>query len=111
MSEQKLTLEILRSWIAGENATPIMGGDKSNPTWDEYISRIHPKWHPHFKLIREAILDRANGLYQITGEQKQNMGISFMFSDGEHWSFSWRAWGDLMQAIMNQREGYMAYYM
>ena len=36
---------------------------------------------------------------------------SFVFSDKTALGFSWRAWGDLMSAIVGKNEGYMAYYM
>lgn len=81
----------------------------TNPTWEEYLSDYHDKYHPHFELIKKHIED--NGLIGLTGEQKQDMDLSFKFSDGTHFGFTWRAWGDLMQAIVGKKEGYMAYYM
>jgi hypothetical protein len=32
------------------------------------------------------------------------------FSDGRTLSFTFRAWGDFAQAVVNQREGYLSYY-
>lgn len=93
----------------GEGYTPILGGDNSNPTWEEYMSYVKDEYKPHFELIKKAIED--NGWIGMTGEQQQDENISFKFSDGVHFGFSWRAWGDLMQAIVNKREGYMEYYM
>ena len=93
----------------GEDYTPIMGGDNSNPTWEEYVNDLKDEYKPHFEMIKKAIID--NGWIGMTGEQQQDERISFKFSDGTHFGFSWRAWGDLMQAIVNKKEGYMTYYM
>jgi len=93
----------------GKDYTPIMGGDNSNPTWDEYMEYVKDEYKEHFELIKKAIID--NGWIGMTGEGQQNENISFKFSDGVHFGFSWRAWGDLMQAIVNKKEGYMTYYM
>jgi hypothetical protein len=106
----ELTLQVLHN-ADRDGVHSIMGGDSSNPTWEEYLQNADPKFRAHLELIKAAIEDPANGLYGITGEQKQDLGITFKFSDGEHWSYSWRAWGDLMQAIVGKREGYMTYYM
>lgn len=103
----KLTCELILN--SEEKYDAISGGDNSNPTWEEYIEYYIPEFQPHIKLIREQI--EKHGYVGITGEKKQELGISFKFSDGKHIGFSWRAWGDLMQAIVDKREGYMKYYM
>lgn len=100
-----LKLEI----VYNEEGYAIMGGDGSNPTWEEYLLGFKEEFWPHLEMIKTAI--KENGLLGITGEEKQDRGISFKFSDGTHFGFSWRAWGDLMQAIVNKKEGYMKYYM
>lgn len=107
MSE--LTVELVINESRGENYHSIMGGDDSNPTWDEYLNDFQDEFKPHMNLVKECII--KNKIVGITGEQKQNAGYSFLFSDGNHIGFSWRAWGDLMQAIVNKKEGYMKYYM
>jgi hypothetical protein len=108
MEEQKkLTVEIL--YNSNKEAHIFIGGDDSNPSWEEYIDSFKNEYKPHLRLLKEA-LEKA-GHIGITGQQQQELGITFMFSNGEHWSYTWRAWGDLMQAIVNKREGYMRYYM
>ncbi len=87
----------------------LMGGDSSNPSWDEYMDDVKDEYKQHFELIKTAI--KENGWIGMTGEQQQNENIQFRFSDGSLFGFSWRAWGDLMQAIVNKKEGYMTYYM
>lgn len=87
---------------------PIMGGDNSNPTWEEYMDQVADEYKPHFELIKKGI--EQLGWIGKTGEDISNY-YCFRFSDGNAWGFSWRAWGDLMQAIVNKKEGYMKYYM
>lgn len=87
----------------------LIGGDSSNPSWDEYVEGYKEEYREHIKLIRKAI--EENGWVGYTGEDQERENIQFRFSDGSLWGFSWRAWGDLMQAIVNKKEGYMAYYM
>lgn len=105
VTENNLTCEISGK---DEKCQSLMGGDTDNPTWEEYINDIKDEWKPHFNLIRKAI--EENGM---VGELSGNMcnDTAFKFSDGNCICFSWRAWGDLMQAIVGKREGYMAYYM
>jgi hypothetical protein len=109
-NETGLTLEVVSKLNEDESPdyTPIMGGDNSNPTWEEYMDGVMDDYKPHFLLIREVI--EANGWVGKTAEELSN-DTSFKFSDGQHYGFSWRAWGDLMQVIVDKREGYMTYYM
>lgn len=86
----------------------IMGGDDRNPTWEEYLGCYKEEYHPHFELVKKAITKL--GWVGETAEHIANYWC-FVFSDGTAFSFSWRAWGDLMQAIVNKKEGYMTYYM
>lgn len=86
----------------------VFGGDDRNPTWEEYLSEIKDEYKPHFELLKSAIVESE--FYKATGEVFCNDHY-FLFSDGVYVSFSWRAWGDLMQAIVGEREGYMTYYM
>lgn len=85
----------------------ILGGDDSNPKWEEYLEGFKEPFRPHVQAIRKAIEEA--GLVGSRGCQVAN-DISFLV-DGYKFTFSWRAWGDLMQAIVGKREGYMAYYM
>ena len=87
---------------------PIMGGMDISPTWEEYLSDYKEEFKPHFRLIKKAIEDL--GWVGETADRKAN-DTCFVFSDGKSLGFSWRAWGDLMSAIVGKNEGYMAYYM
>jgi len=117
MSEKKEIIEELKiidchapyDEVKDKGTFTLMGGDSSNPSWDEYVDGFKEEYRPHIKLIRKAIED--NGWIGLTGENQDNENIQFRFSDGSLWGFSWRAWGDLMQAIVNKKEGYMTYYM
>lgn len=84
-----------------------MGGDSSNPTWEEYLVGWTEERHQHLEVLKQFITE--NGLIGTTGEAQNDW--TFKFSDGWHIGFSWRAWGDLMQAVVGKREGYLTYYM
>lgn len=85
----------------------LTGGDMSNPTWEEYLERFNEDVVPRVILIRKAIED-----YGWVGEKASSFcnRHQFRFNDGMTVGFTWRAWGDLMQAIVGKREGFMAYY-
>lgn len=108
-NEKGLSLEIIKDHqlTDSDDVTPMLGGDDSNPTWEEYLNDFKEEYRPHVLLIRKSI--EENGLMGYTGQEASE--FNFKFSDGQFWSFSWRAWGDLMQSIINKNEGYMAYYM
>lgn len=107
VSGSKLTVEIL--YHSDEEAHIFIGGDSRNLSWEEYLDEFKEEFKPHARLLKEA-LEKAGHIGK-TGETQQNLGITFKFSDGQHWSYTWRGWGDMMQAVVNKREGYMAYYM
>lgn len=104
-----LSLTIVRDMDIeeAEDGQVFLGGDTSNPTWEEYLSKFEEGFIPRALLLRKSI--EENGLVGCTGQDADDLW--FKFSDGEIWGFSWRGWGDLMQAIVNKKEGYMAYYM
>ena len=113
-NESGLSLEIVRNYAFSasgkkddDNYIPIIGGDSSNPSWQEYLDDYKDEFKPHILLLREAI--KENGMVGYTGQDADN--LYFKFSDGIVFGFSWRGWGDLMQAIVDKQEGYMAYYM
>lgn len=110
-NEQGLCLDILYSLPNGakeENVHTVFGGDDRNPTWEEYVDDYKEEFQPHMKLIRQSL--EVNNRIGETASRCAN-SYNFSFSDGNVFRFSWRAWGDLMQAIVNKKEGYMAYYM
>lgn len=91
-----------------ENNLTMFGGDTSNPTWDEYLSMFKPEWPERFEAVRECV--EREGLTDTCADEFCNDN-QFRISDGSRVSFSWRGWGDLLQAIAGKREGYMRYYM
>ena len=92
----------------GDRYETIMGGDDSNPSWAEFLDQFKEEYQPHISLIKKAIED--NNLVGERAERCAN-NLTFLFSDKTHIAFTWRGWGDLMQAIVDKKEGYMAYYM
>lgn len=107
-NEEGLTLTIQHPSCNDEDCIPILGGDNTNPSWEKYLEKYNPEYRPHLWLIRKAIQEL--GWVGETGERIANY-YCFHFSDGVKWGFTWRAWGDLMQAIVDKKEGYMKYYM
>lgn len=102
---------LLKSGEVPENyASHIhVGGDLSNPSWDEYLAGFKDSARPYIEAIRECIIEHG-----LVGKKGGEMANDWFFQFDEEktvFAFSWRAWGDLMQAIVNKREGYMAYYM
>ena len=86
----------------------LLGGDSTNPTWEEYLKNFKEEFQPRIKGVKECI--EGNGLVGALAGNICNDHY-FSFEDGQTLSFTWRAWGDLMQAIVNKQEGYMRYYM
>jgi hypothetical protein len=94
--------------VQEDRYNPLFGGLSEAPTWDEYLEMWKEPFREKLAAIRICI--EENNLIGKTGGEFCNDNM-FEFEDGTIISFSWRAWGDLMQAIVGKREGYMAYYM
>lgn len=101
-------LELTVTTVRPKNYNLIMGGMVTSPSWKEYLSEYKDEYKPHLELVKKAIEEL--GWVGETAEHKANQWF-FVFSDGTAFGFSWRAWGDLMSAIVDKNEGYMAYYM
>jgi len=106
--KNKEGLQLTVTNLHPENYEALIGGMSNNPTWNEYLIIYKDKRKPHFELVKRAI--KELGWIGITADYVAN-DTCFVFSDGTAIGFSWRAWGDLMQAIVGKREGYMKYYM
>lgn len=104
-NEQGLICDIVSD---EEKYEVILGGDLTNPSWEDYLVCWVDEIRPHFILIKKSI--EENGLIGETGASFANI-YHFKFSDGKSFAFTWRGWGDLMQSIVNKNEGYMTYYM
>lgn len=85
----------------------VSGGDLSKPIWSEYIESYPKTIQPYVLEIRKVI--EHNNWHSKTGED-MNMTL-FEFLDGVTFVFTWRAWGDLIQALHYQREGFYKHYM
>lgn len=101
-----LTIEILTK--TEDKVQYISGGNSKCPTWEEYKNDFKEYFWPHLELLKHAITEQ--GWIGETAEKIANY-YCFKFSTGEVIGFTWRAWGDLMQAIINKKEGYMTYYI
>lgn len=91
-----------------EKCHTLMGGDTSNPTWNEYVDGFVEDFQPYIRGIKECVVNE--GIIGAVGGDYAN-DWHFAFEDGTKVAFSWRAWGDMMQAIVDKQEGYMCYYM
>lgn len=84
----------------------IAGGNSYNPTWPQYLLGYNRQSRKYFSCIRQYIID-----FNLLGTPGSAMNDNyFEFSDSTIIAFTWRAWGDLMQAIVGKREGYINYY-
>lgn len=91
-----------------ENQIVVSGGRHDNPTLEEYINELTDEWKPRIKILADFI--KKSQYYKMTASDFCNDN-HFRFSDGREIAFTWRGWGDFMQAIVGKREGYMTYYM
>lgn len=93
-----------------ETKTPyetLMGGDNTNPTWVEYIADKDTNLRKYLEVLKHFV--ETNDMVGMCGdEQDDNV---YLFSDDFALGFTWRAWGDFMQAVVNKQEGYMTYYI
>lgn len=92
-----------------ENYEVITGGiDLENPPdWKGYLDYFVEEVHPYLEALKEFVTEE--GWIGSTGQHHNEH--AFEFSDGTIYGFTWRAWGDFMQAVVGKREGYMTYYM
>jgi hypothetical protein len=85
-----------------------MGGINPPPSWDEYLEQFIESARPKILAIRELLVEE--GLVGRYANEMANDTIFYFPEDSFYIQFSWRAWGDLMQSVVNKREGYMRYY-
>jgi len=83
----------------------ITGGDCTNPCWDDYLHDWNVNSRKYPIMIRQAIEE----LGWIGDGAEKRAGNTFYFSDGMSFIFTHRAWGDLMQAIIDKNEGFRKY--
>ena len=91
-----------------EKCHTLMGGDPTDPSWNEYVDGFVEDFQPYIRGIKECV--EKEGIVGAVGGDYAN-DWHFEFEDGIKVAFSWRAWGDMMQSIVNKNEGYMCYYM
>mgnify|MGYP006273432355 CR=1 FL=1 len=107
--EGGLSVEIIRGYSEppSDKYIGILGGDSRNLSWQEYLDEVKDEFKPHVLLVKKAI--EENGMIGYKGHDTND--LYFKFSDGYVFGYTWRGWGDLMQSIVNKREGYIAYYI
>jgi len=85
----------------------VSGGLDDPPTWDGYLDFMPLDLGPYLSGIRKAIED--GGLVGTLACDFCNEHY-WQADDGVRIVFTWRAWGDLMQAIIGKCQGYWSYY-
>jgi hypothetical protein len=85
----------------------ISGVNKFHPSWEEYLDLMPTDLLIHLHLIKKAILD-IGWVGKPASEVTDKW--NFYFSDGRILNFTNRAWGEMMSALVNKREGYEEYY-
>ena len=104
---KKITIKVVQD-KQDENQIVVSGGRNDNPILEEYINELTEDWKPKIKALARFI--KKSEYYKMTAEHFCNDN-HFRFNDSTEIAFTWRAWGDFMQAIVGEREGYMTYYM
>jgi len=84
------------------------GGITPAPSWDEYLDSFNDIGKEVVTAVR-ACIEENNMVGAKAGDVCNDTW--FEMDNGKSVTFTWRGWGDLMQAIVDKREGYMAYYM
>lgn len=111
-NENGLKLDLVRvdtigSGIDPQKLLPLLDGGLESLSWDEYLDDFTEEFQPHVLLMKKCIEEN-----NLVGAKADKMASDWCFksSDGYIFSLSWKAWGDFMQAVVNKKEGYMAYY-
>lgn len=87
---------------------PIMGGNPYPKDWEEFKNEWEEEYWPKLEAIKVEITNK--GLIGSLAMEVCN-DIIFTFSDdSKAMTFSFRAWGDLMDAIIGEKNGYISYY-
>jgi len=84
-----------------------LGGFEPSPNWAEYVLQYDEDLWPYLEAARQWALglEAWPGASDFAGENY------LAFSDGGSIVFSWRAFGDFLQAVAGRREGYLEYYL
>jgi len=90
-----------------QNSLFAHGGFDPAPDWDEYLAQCSNKYLPYILTAKEWV--EAQDAW-IGGSEFAACNYLY-FSDGVGLMFSWRAWGDFLQAVAGRREGYTDYYL
>ena len=93
--------------IDDETNFSLWGGFEPAPSWDEYVAEFGDSLAPQLEAARTWLMARGEP-YPSASEWCNDHFLRF--SDGITISFTWRAWGDFVQAVVGKREGYVTYY-
>ena len=91
----------------GQTHICLWGGLEPAPSWDKYVEIQGPTARPLLDSARAWLSSREG---KIPNAFDWAADHYLEFSDGRTLSFTFRAWGDFAQAVVDQREGYLSYY-
>jgi len=77
------------------------------PLFNEYLNLFNKPIKPYIIALKKEI--ETTNLINLYGNEIQE--YMFLFEDGVMFFFTFRGWGELVQAIKNKQEGYLTYYM
>mgnify|MGYP003419624009 FL=1 len=105
--------------IFTDEAISLIGGWTGTPvSWREYRKALPRKHRKVFDKFRKVVLNDPTlfkkGAMNVNYE-RGNLSFEvsvrrFLKKKMVRLSFTFRAWGDLMSAVADEREGYLAYY-
>lgn len=84
-----------------------LGGFDPAPDWEEYLAQYDGQLHPYLEVAKIWALS----LREWPGASDFAAENFLEFSDGVGMVFSWRSFGDFLQAVAGKREGYLEYYI
>ena len=90
-----------------QNSLFAHGGFDPAPDWDEFLAQYPNEYFPYLIKAKEWV----KGQDPWIGGSEFAACNYLYFSDGVSLMFSWRAWGDFLQAVAGRREGYLEYYL
>lgn len=94
------------------NVVSISGGYSldTNPVWEEYIAGWPTAYREYISTIRQAV-EADSTVYKMNAMTLKRLRYEIRVGGQElHFSFTYRAWGDFMSAIIGERESYLQYY-
>ena len=82
----------------------------TNPVWEEYIAGWPRAYQEYFSLLREEVVADPSVYKKCAMDLERLRYVVCVEGRKLFLSFTFRAWGDFMSAIVGERESYLNYY-